>query len=440
MRLRKGQLALAFACALAAMQAQAADDLLRQGAELVKAGKGAAAYALLEPQESARAGNRDFDLLFGIAALDAGQNTRAIFAFERVLAVEPNNVRARAEIARAYLAVGETDAARTEFQNAKTLGIPADVAQTVDRFLSAVERLENAGKPSVRGFVEGTLGYDTNVNAAPAVNQVAVPAFGNLPFTLSASSKAREDWFATIGGGVNFNIPVDRQLAVIGGLSGSQRWNQDVSSADLRSVDGNAGLSYSEGKNVYSLSAQYNTLAVENDRYRSALGFSGQVQHNLDARNQLSAFVQYADLSYVGQSSRDADRWVGGLGYAHAWRDGLVVYGSAYLLDETVHAKEVAPHLGFDGYGVRVGAQQPVSQNWTASGSLAYESRLGKAVDPTFLKKRDDQQLSLNLNLAWQLRKDLKITTQYSYIDQRSNIDLYKYDRNIVSVTFRQDF
>lgn len=437
---RKSRFALAFACALAMVQAQAADDLIRKGAELVKAGKGKAAYELLEPQEEARAGDKDFDLLFGIAALDAGQNTRAIFALERVLAVDPNNVRARAELGRAYLAVGETDAARTEFLNAKTLGVPADVGETVDRFLSTVERIENSGKPSIRGYVEGTIGYDTNVNASPALDQVAVPAFGNLPFSLSDTSKAQEDWFATIAGGVNFSIPVNRQLAVVGGLAGSQRWNQDVSSADLQSVDGNAGISYSEGKNVYSLAAQYNSLVVENDRYRSALGFSGQIQHNLDARNQLSVFAQYADLSYVGQTARDADRWVGGVGYAHVWRDGLVAYASAYALDETVHAKEVAPYLGFDGFGVRFGAQQPLSQDWLVFGSLAYESRDGKGVDPTFLTARDDQQLTFNLSLSRQIRKNLSVTAQYAYIDQHSSIELYEYDRNILSVTVRQDF
>jgi len=437
---RRGMLALALTCALSMHQAYAADALVQQGAELIKAGKGKAAYELLEPQEEARAGDKDFDLLFGIAALDVGQNTRAIFALERVLAVDPNNVRARAELGRAYLGVGETEAARTEFQNAKKLGVPTDVEQTVDRFLSAVERLENSGKPNVRGYVEGTIGYDTNVNAAPARSEVAIPAFGYLPFTLSQNSKAQADWFATIAGGVNFSLPIDRQLAVIGGLSGSQRWNQDISAADLLSVDANAGVSYTEGKNVYSLVAQYNDLAVENDRFRNALGFSGQVQHNMDARNQLSAFVQYADLSYVGQSARDADRWVGGVGYAHAWREGLVGYGSAYLVNESVHAKEVAPYLGFDGVGIRVGAQQPLSENLLAFGSLAYEARRGKGEDPTFLTARNDEQWIANFNLAYQIRKDLKVTGQYSYIDQRSNIELYKYDRNILSVTVRQDF
>ena len=440
MGLRRGRLALAFACALLTWQAQAADDLVRQGAELIKAGKGQQAYALLEPQESARAGDKDFDLLLGIAALDAGQNTRAIFALERVLAVDPNNARARAEIARAYLAVGETQAAKAEFHNVKQLGVPADVALTIDRLLSAVERLENEGKPSVRAFVEGTVGYDTNVNAAPARGEVAIPAFGNLLFALSDSSRAQKDWFGSIGGGVSFTYPLDKQLAIVGGLSGSQRWNRDVSSADLLNVDATLGAAYSQGRNVYSFNLQYNTISVENDRFRDALGFSAQVQHNLDARNQVSAFVQYSDLSYVGQRARDADRWVAGAGYAHAWREGLIGYASVYALTERVDHKELAPFLGLDGYGVRVGGQQRLDEKTTLFGSLAYETRRGKSADPTFLRSRHDDQLIANISLSYQLKKDVRLSGQYTYIDQRSNIDIYKYDRNILSVTLRQDF
>lgn len=437
---RRGRLALAFACALATLSAQAADDLVRQGAELVKAGKGKQAYTLLEPQESARAGDKDFDLLLGIAALDAGQNTRAIFALERVLAVDPNNARARAEIARAYLAVGETQAAKAEFQNVKQLGVPADVASTIDRLLSAVERLENEGKPSVRAFIEGTVGYDTNVNAAPARGEVAIPAFGNLLFTLSDTSKAKEDWFGSIGGGVNFTYPVDQQLAIVGSVAGSQRWNQDVSSADLLNADASLGAAYTQGRNVYSFNLQYNTISVENDRFRDALGFSAQVQHNLDARNQLSAFVQYSDLSYIGQPARDADRWVAGVGYAHAWREGLIGYGSVYSLTERVHDKSLAPFLGLDGYGVRVGGQQRLDERTTLFGSLAYETRRGQSADPTFLRSRNDDQLIANISVSYQLKKDLRVSGHYSYIDQGSNIDIYEYDRNIVSVTLRQDF
>ena len=440
MKLRRGQLALAFACALTAMQAQAADDLVRQGAELVKTGKGKQAYELLEPQESARAGDKDFDLLFGIAALDVGQNTRAIFALERVLAVDPNNARARAEIARAYLGTGETGSARAELQNVKRLGVPSDVEQTIDAMLAAVDRLESQGKTLVRGYVEGAFGYDSNVNAGPRISQVAVPAFGNLSMLLSQSSRETDAWFAGLGGGINFVAPIDSQLAVTGGVSGTQRWNAGESATNTTAIDSNLGLGYQDGKNVYSLAAQYNTLRVANDGFRNALGFSGQWQHNIDARNQLSAFVQYADLSFPDQSLRDADRWVEGVAYAHAWRDGLVGYASAYLLQENLHNKQTAPWLGLDGYGLRVGAQQRLSENMTVYGSLAYESRRHDATDPSFLRTRKDDQIIAGLSLSYQLKKDLRLTGQYTYIDQRSNIEVYEYDRNIVSVTLRQDF
>lgn len=435
----RSRFALALACALTALQAQAADDLIRQGAELVKAGKSKAAYELLEPQEDARAGDKDFDLLFGIAALDVGQNTRAIFALERVLAVDPNNTRARAEIGRAYLLLGETQAAKGEFQNAKKMGVPPEVEQTIDRFLSAVDRVENAGKTVVRGYVEGTIGYDTNVNAGPARGGIAVPAFGNAIFTLDPSSRATEDWFASIGGGVSFSVPVDSQLAIVGGASGSQRWNDHVSTMNLLNVDANLGASYTDGKDVYSLALQANTIAVDNNGYRDAAGYSAQWQHNIDARNQVSAYLQYSNLSYDDQSLRNVNRWVEGASYAHAWRDGLIGFASAYLLSEN-NRDPSASYVGLSGYGVRLGGQYRLDEKTQFFGGMAYEMRGGKGTDPTFLTKRNDDQWILTLGSSYQLQKNLKLTGQYAYIDQRSSIEINTYDRNILSATVRYDF
>ncbi|HTJ97882.1 MAG TPA: surface lipoprotein assembly modifier [Rhodocyclaceae bacterium] len=436
----KKLIAIALASAFVAFDAQAADALLTQGAQLMQAGNAKAAYALLEPQEEKRAGDKDFDLLFGLAALDVGQNTRAIFALERVLALDPQNARARAEIARAYLAVGEAQAAKTEFEAVKKQGVPPEVEQTIDRFLSAVERIENEGKTSFRGYVEATIGYDTNVNAAPARTEVAVPAFGNLPFTLTSSSRATKDSFQSIGGGFNFTVPVNRELAIVGGVSGAQRWNDTVSAVDLLNADGNVGAVYTLGKDVYSLSAQFSTLVLENDRYREAAGLSGQWQHNIDARNQVSVFVQYSDLKYIQQSVRDAERWVVGTSYAHAWRDGLIGYGSFYALKEKVRHPELVPDLGLDGYGVRLGGQMRWNDDTVLFANASYEDRRYGGTDPAFLVTRNDQQLNLNVGATYQLKKNWKLTGQYSYTDQRSNIDINAYDRDVISATVRYDF
>ena len=94
-------------CVSAAVWADAVTDRAQL---LLQRKDAAAAYKLLLPYESERAGNPEFDYLLGIAALDAGDPERAIFALERVLAVQPDNLQARAEIARASKA--STPAAR----------------------------------------------------------------------------------------------------------------------------------------------------------------------------------------------------------------------------------------------------------------------------------------------------------------------------------------
>ena len=140
-----------------------ADELTDQAKALIDQGKAAEAFVLLEPQEGARAGEIPFDLLLGIAAIDAGQHTRAVFALERVLAVQPNNARARAEIARAYLALGETATAKQEFEAVQKQGVPAEVSATIDRYLDAVDRLDAVTRTTVRGYLEASLGYDSNI-------------------------------------------------------------------------------------------------------------------------------------------------------------------------------------------------------------------------------------------------------------------------------------
>ena len=79
-----------------------ADALTDQAKRLLAQKQPKQAYDLLLPQEAARAGDPEFDYLLGVAALDSGDRERAVFALERVLAVQPNNHLARAEIARAY--------------------------------------------------------------------------------------------------------------------------------------------------------------------------------------------------------------------------------------------------------------------------------------------------------------------------------------------------
>ena len=117
----------------------AQDALLDDARSRLAAGDAVGAYALLSPAEEERAGEPDFDYLLGIAALDSGQATLAVFALERVVSVQPDNVLARAELARAYTTLREFESARDELNIVRSSSVPDEAKAQVVRYLDAVE-------------------------------------------------------------------------------------------------------------------------------------------------------------------------------------------------------------------------------------------------------------------------------------------------------------
>lgn len=419
--------------------AQGNDDPLAYAQQLLDKDQGAQAYALLEPLEVERAGQPNYDLMLGLSALDVGQNTRAVFALERVLALEPGNVRARAEIARAYLALGETRNARLEFQNVKQQPIPAEVAATIDRFLAAVERLEDEGRTQVRGYLEFGAGTDSNVNSGAGRSSIAIPLFGGALFTLDANGRRQRDNFSQLSAGLNFRSPLRPRLALTGGLAVTQRLNQSEKDYNNSNWDGNLGLSYSAGKNQYFALIQGSSFRLDGERFRDALGFTTQWQHTSDARNQTSLYLQYANLRYPGQSTRDADRWVLGGAYAHAFRAGGVIYAGAYLGTEREKASGV-PYLGHDLVGIRAGGQMELSPSWTGFINANLEHRRYGGTDPFFLDTRRDLQSNLQIGAYFAASRQWQVTPQLSLTRNNSNMELNDYRRAVFSITVRRDF
>lgn len=416
-----------------------ADELTDRAKALLAAGKGAEAYQILEPAESARAGDVGYDFLLGLSALEAGQNTRALFALERVLAMEPNNVRARAEIARAYLALGETQTATQEFETVKRQGVPADVSMTIDRYIAAARRIDDQNAPSLTGYIEATLGYDTNVNVGPNKNSVAIPGFGGLPFTLGKDSKANADWFASAGAGMNLRTPLGDGYMLLAGMSGQARHNFARDQFDTQGGDANIGITVTRDQDVFTLMAQTGTIYVDSDRFRNYNGVTGQWQRNLDARNQISGFLQYSDLHYPTQDVRDADRWVAGASYAHLYRENIMAFASTYFVQEKPQTNHV-DWLGFSGIGLRVGGRMNYDAQTVLFGGATWENRGYDKEDPSFLKPRRDNQYGLTLGATRYISKDISVTPQLSLTYNESNTALNQYHRELLSVTVRREF
>jgi outer membrane protein len=414
------------------------DELTDRAKRLLEQRRAKEAYQLLLPQESARAGDVEFDYLLGIAANDAGESERAVFALERVLALQPDNHLARAEIARAYLALGERDAARREFETVRSQSIPAEAKASIERFLAAIRAADTT---RVEGFIELGAGYDGNVNAATSSSQIALPGLGGIIATLDPASTKRGDAFGALAGGVNVTHKLNDVWAVVGNAAAAARVHSDETRFDQLTFDANIGARWSRGRNAVTVGGQLQAFELDYERYRETTGVLAQWQHSYDERRQASIFGQYSELRYPAESIRDADREVVGVAYGRAFdvRYAPVAFGSAYVGRERERASAV-PHLGHGLRGVRIGGQVRLGRGWSLLGSAAYEERRYGGPEPVFLETRKDRQTDLSVGASYLLRANTTVLAQLAHTDNRSNVPINKFDRTVATVSVRFSF
>jgi len=427
--------------------AAAQDAALAQAKQMMDRRDAAGAYKLLKPLEEKLAGNPDYDYLLGIAALDLGRNTEAVFALERVLAVNPNHVQARAEIARAYTQLGEMETARREFETVRTQPMPPEAAATIQKYLDAIEHAQAGTRTTVSGYVELGLGYDSNVNSATSSTQIAVPGLAGLfggvipTFNLNQASVKQSDTFGQVAFGANVRHPVNPNVALLAGVDATQRMNWDKSAFDQGNLGATLGVEFNRVANRFLVALQGQQMYVDWDRFRDSYGLIGQWQRQVGPNGMFTGYLQYARLEYPTQRIRDADRTVGGVAYAHAFAGALapVVYAGVYYGHENERTS-ARLDLGHKLTGLRLGGQVNLAERFTLFGYGSYEQRDYGGPPPFFLEDRADKQTDLRFGVIYRPSRLWTITPQVAFTENKSNIGFTDYDRAQALVTVRRDF
>ena len=413
------------------------DSAVRSALALYENGDAIRAFALLAPLVATRAGDPDFDYALGLAAADSGHPGEAIAAFQRVLAVQPANAKARAEIARVYALSGDIDTARTEFDTVvNDPTIPDPVRQRIGRLVRDYDSQIKGGSDELDGFIDAEAGYDSNINTATNLTSITLPVFAFLgPASLSGAATRNGDGYSQVQGGISGSTAFSRQTRGFVSALGSFRDNFAGAAFDQAAITGTAGVSHrTVTGDAVSLSAQGQRFWLAHDGYRFSAGVIAQYTHRLTNGRALSGQLQYFRLNYDNDQLRDADRYAATLNYA-----GRTVFGGlGGGYERTVRSG--ARNLGYWFAAAQAGAEHPVSTSLAIIAGVSVEHRDYEAPDPLFLKDRRDTQLDLSLGLRVALGKGISVRPRATYTRNFSNIGLYDYARYTGAVGLRFEF
>lgn len=430
---------VAFSVGIGAAQAETVDGGAAQAPSIDAAG----AYAQLKSQERSRAGDPAFDYALGVAAIDSGHPSDAVTAFERVLAVQPDHLQARAELGRAYVALNEPEAARRELAAVSGQNVPPAVRETVDRYVTALDTGLSGGGTQISGMAKFTAGYDTNVNNSTSDSRILIPAFAGLGFgNLSANAQAQDDGFAEVMGRMSLTHGLSIDQRLIADLTASMRKNADHSDFDQAILGLNLGFAQATPDHgTFSIMAQLQSYWVDDDVYRYAVGGLGQWTYRTQSQTDLGVYLLYSHLHYPDNRAQDANRYMAGFTVGQPLGGSMqpYVFGGLYGgLEKTTDS--AFDNLTYAFVGARIGGEVKLTDSVSAYANAAIEAADYKDPEILFLTERSTVRVDAAVGARYALTPAVALGAEVSYTNADSNIVLYDYDRLVSSISISVDF
>jgi tetratricopeptide (TPR) repeat protein len=415
----------------------ATDSTVADSVQLLRSGKAGDAYALLAPQIVQRANDPDFNYALGLAALDSGRIAEAILAFQRVLAVKPDQAEARAELARAYAMSGDVDTARAQFDTVlQDPSLPDPVRQRFTQLERTFSKQIKGGGSDVTGFVDASTGYDSNINTATNLTSVTIPLFAVFgPGQLGGNARALTDGFAAVQAGVSGVTAIGRQDRLFGSLLGDYHDNFRSNAFDQASATVTGGAAHSfANHDTLSVSGQFQQFWLGRQSFRQAFGAIGQYTHALSGGRALSISAQYFRFNYDNQPLLDANRYALAVSYA----DRRFVVSASGGHEATRDPAGAAQSNTFGE--ANIAAEIPLGTRVSAIGGLGADIRRYVAPDALFLVARRDERIDASAGLKFLISKAASVRPRITYSRNFSNIAIYDYARFTASVGVRFEF
>lgn len=276
---------------------------------LVNRGRFIEALSIVRPHATHRLVRAESLFVIGLAA--AGQAERmpegedrtallneAILVFHAILVHQPENVRVRLELARAFFLKGEDSLARQNFERVLAGKPPEPVVKNIERYLDAIKERRWSASFSF------AIAPDSNINTAS--NEEIVYLF-DLPFVLDSPQYEESGVGLYVSGQGEYQFPINDRTRLRLGAS-FRRTEYQGSGLDNMNVTLRLGPRYfvnpvTDVSALLEAGQNWSGSSV----YNSTLGLRLEGNRRIGRQAFLSAGVGYREKTHVDESDRHYD-------------------------------------------------------------------------------------------------------------------------------------
>lgn len=403
-----------------------------EAADLLRSGDSAGAYELYS--RLYRDNPDDDEVVLGLArsAAAAGKHNQAVMAYERLIALYPNDPGLYAEIAASYMALN--DRATAERYMAKVRAL--DSKTTEEQTTLALDTMERSNdRFQYHGRVRVGVLYDSNANQGPSTSTMDI---GNFRDVVVPGVQSKETFGGYLGADVDFGwrTTPDGSWWMVSDFGAFVRGNtnSDLARTDSRESQwGRAALGARRltSTTLFDLRFKAEIFDYELTQNISAVGPEAVFLWAVTPSVQLISRGSLDKRTYSQDGGRDgAYYWLGQyLRLFMGERNHEVLFGARYLGGVADNG-----NYSYSGWEGSLGFTFKLPYQFELSPFVSFTQEFyhGPA---TVLegKDRQDDRWRTGANLVYHINEDWDAELLYQYTNNDSNSPLYDYDQHLVT-------
>lgn len=379
--------------------------------------------------------NENLKFMLARSAYELGKFEEAKLLYEELLKENPTT-RIKLELAQTYFQQKKFDEAKNLYEEVlKDTLLPANVRKGVELTLASLEKINQ------KNFFKTTFGfaygYDSNVDNNTRDDFVYL---GKTP--LSISEKSRKDNFKEIIASLNHTYKISDSLTIDNKLIAFIQDYKKENDNDLSVTILGTSLSYYQEKYKLSLALDYNYIWLDSRSYLKnyvlSPSFEYQISNKLINKNKIR-FIK-KDFIQEKNNFRDSKYYeLQSTLLLSTNSFGTNTFGISFGTDNKDKGK--AWNVDYNFASLKYENMYPLTEQTLLSTGIEYGIERYK-IKETFLykKKKKNNKLNLDLSLIHSIHKNLSFVTSFRYINNKSNQNLYQYDKYLAKANFYISF
>lgn len=389
-----------------------------------------------------------------MAARESGDLLGSIEIFETILSQEPWLHRARLELAVAYYrAIQYREAERQAQEVLDDPDTPQSVRLSILAFLAQIKAERErflAKRHSFRPTVSVGYLHDTNVNVGPHSDVINI---GTATLRLAPGDEPQSDDAFTLSAGLNHSFKTGK-IVSIGNKSAAFLWQSqaaiytkqydELSEFNLDVVSLSTGPALIAPKHWRTnISFRADHVELGSDQLALYASVLPSVTWQLNNTTDLTLNASLVDRDYkqdIDEGRDSTDKALGVMLGKRYMKGKVSLQVGLTFFDEDAEDDV----FGRDGTLAFVGVNWDAWENGSVYGHFSQRDYKHDDPEPLFNEKRDEREELFVLGARHEFKDGYLnkwvLNGNYRYTDTTSNVDIFDFDREVISATLSRAF